>query len=210
MVMIDIPANIFVFSIMAVPFFMFLGFWKFSNWMVNFIKVRQGFMEYMYILKNHQIKTKMFKPKSNEVKIGENRYPFSTSPEYLAFKGNKKVIFFSRIGNALKQLRYFEVEDKKAMKESPNEDIFNDMLLQAEATGKLFGIKKDKLEKILAIVAAVGVVVLLLFAFVQTESIKSLDTRLNQTIENMPDAEQIADNVAQRIRPDPLANATRL
>lgn len=210
MVVIDIPANIFVFSIVGVPLFMFLGFWKFSDWMVNFIKVRQGFMEYMHVLKNHQIKTKMFKPTSNEVKIGKNKYPFTTSPEYLGFKGNKKVIFFSRIGDRLQQLPFFSKGDKKTEKNSPNEDIFNQMLLEAEQTGKLFGIKKNPLMQILAIIGIIGIAILLFMNFINTESIRSLDEKLNTTLSELgeiPDGDSIAASVIERLN-DPLANAT--
>jgi len=198
----SVPEIALAFMIVFLPFFVLMGIKAFADWIVSFIKVRQGYFSVNWIMKNHQWKERMLKPKGNEVEVENKPQPFINNPSYTAFRGSKKVIFFSRIGDRLRQLQIKADTDKLDKdKGIPPETEFNDMLDGAEMAGSIFGIKKSQFEKMLLIIAVVAAGGALLLGVVNLNMANQLDIKLNQTMSSIPTVNAIADTVIDRISP---------
>lgn len=199
----DIPEVALAFMIVFVPFFLVLGMWKFSDWLMSFIKVRQGYFNVNWVMKNHQWRERMIKPDGNDVKLEGKPQPFINDPKFTAFKGSKKVIIFSRVGDRLKQLQIRADTDKDLEKSKgiPPETEFNDMLDGAEMAGSIFGIKKTQFEKILLIIAVVAAAGALLLGVVNLNMASGLDLKLNQTQGMIPTVDAITTAVIDKLSP---------
>lgn len=213
---IDEPTLAFL--IVFVPFLTVLGIKAFTEWITDFIKVRRGFFSVNWIMKNHQWRDRMIKPNGNNVKIEDKPQPFINNPNFTAFKGAKKIIFFSRIGERLKQLQIKADTDRELEKSKgiPPETEFNDMLDGAEMSGSIFGLKKSQFEKILLYIAVIAAAGALIAGVVNINMSSALDIKLNQTINSIPTTDSIKEAVKQGlidsglIRLMPIINRTVL
>lgn len=198
----EVPELALAFMVVFVPFFLLVGMKGFAEWVVSFIKVRQGYFSVNWIMKNHQWKERMLKPKGNEVEVENKPQPFINNPSYTAFRGSKKVIFFSRIGDRLRQLQIKADTDKLDKdKGIPPETEFNDMLDGAEMAGSIFGIKKSQFERMLLIIAVVAAGGALLLGVINLNMANQLDIKLNQTQGMIPTVDAIAAKVIDKISP---------
>jgi hypothetical protein len=199
----SIPEPILAFLIVFAPFFLILGIKGFADWITTFIKVRQGYFSVNWIMKNHQWKEKMIKPAGNEVKVEGKPIPFINNPEFTAFRGSRKILFFSRIGERLKQLQIKADSDAdlKKNKGVPPENEFNEMLDAAFSAGTVFGLKKSSLERILLYAAVIVGAGALIFGFVNMGMLNTMDGRLNATQGMIPTADAVADKVVARLTP---------
>ncbi len=80
-------------------------------------------------------------------------------------------------------------------KGAPSDNLFNDMLLEAEQVGKLFGLKKSKFEQILLIIAVIAAIGGLVGAALNMGMIQSLEQTINTSLANLPSSEAIAAQV---------------
>jgi hypothetical protein len=199
----SVPEPILAFMIVFLPFFLIMGIKWFADWLVSFIKVRQGYFSVNWVMKNHQWKERMLKPDGNDVQIENKPQPFINNPNFTAFRGSKKMIFFSRIGDRLRQLQIKGDTDRDMEKNRgiPPETEFNDMLDGAEMAGSIFGIKKSQFEKILLLIAVVAAGGALLLGVINLNMANQLDIKLNQTMSSIPTVNAIADTVIDRISP---------
>ncbi len=197
MVYIDfyVEPYVLAFIVVTVPFFLLWGIKRAADWVIEFIKVRQGFFSVNYILKNHQYKTRMIKPKGLQVQIDGKNTPFKNHPDYTAFAGSKKMIFFTRIAEKLQQMKLTAKDQTRYNKGAPSDNLFNDMLLEAEQVGKLFGLKKSKFEQILLIIAVIAAIGGLVGAALNMGMIQSLEQTINTSLANLPSSEAIAAQV---------------
>lgn len=177
----SVPEVALAFMIVFVPFFLMMGIKGFSDWIVSFIKIRQGYFSVNWIMKNHQWREKMIKPKQDELSVEGHTTPFINNPKFTAFRGSKKLVFFSRIGDKLKQLQIIADNDKDIERGIPPSDLYEDMLLEAEQIGRIFALKKSTLEKFLLYIAVGAAVGALLFGFINMGMLNAYDAKFNDT-----------------------------
>lgn len=188
----NVPEVVLAFLIVFVPFVLILGAKTLAEWLEGFIKVRRGYFSVNWIMKNHQWKERLVKPKGNDVEIESKPQPFFNNPQYTAFKGSKKMIFFSRIGDRLRQLMITGNSDKDFEKNKgiPPENEFNDMLDAAEISGSLLGFKKTDLEKWLLYIAVFAAAGALVLGVINLNMLTLIDGKINTTqqIQTQPQA----------------------
>lgn len=146
--------------LISVPFVIW-GMWGFSNWLIGLLKTRRGFYSVRWINQNHQEQEKLVKPnKANQIKVDGKPRPFFNDPKHFILRGSRKIIAFSKLGERITQLSF--ASDSKQDKEAPPGDLFDEMLMESEQFGKMMGVKPNPLMLILALVAAGGIVIVLL------------------------------------------------
>lgn len=197
------------FLITSVPFVIW-GMWGFSCWIMSLIKVRRGYIEVEWIEKNHQKRSKLVKPeKSNKIKIGELEYPLILDPAYYVLKGAKKIITFTRLGEKMKQIDYSAASRSKG---EPPEDIFNDMLIEAEQVGRILGFKPDVLIKLVTFVAAGAAVIAVIGLIILNGQVNLMPAQIGDVVseQNVNLAQQVAQAVREAIASTPttISNAT--
>jgi hypothetical protein len=200
----SIDEPVLAFLIVFTPFLLILGTKALAEWLEQFIKIRRGFFSVNWVMKNHQWRERLVKPKGNDVVVEGKPQPFINNPKYTAFAGSKKKIFFTRIGDRLRQIQIAADTDKDYDKNKgiPPENEFNDMLDAAEIAGSLLGLRRKDITQYLlyaAIIAAAGALILSMLNFNVLQLMDSKITNLTNKV--TPTTDEIANRVIERLYP---------
>lgn len=132
-----------------------IGVYYISKNLIEKIMIRLGYVKIKYFTKNYRVQEKMAKPKGGKIKINNIELPFNNSPGYIYFNSDSPTAFYKE-----GETNQINIEDTSKTGVDP--DLFDKITASYFEAGKLFALRKNRMQDIIMVLLVVVVIALII------------------------------------------------